>query len=281
VKISTFTKFSAINSHSVIQAFISGARKIGIDVVDHDLDADAALIWSVLWHGRMSANQQIYHAFRNRNRPVFVLDVGTLIRNRTWKLAVNNINSLGYYGHLEHLDLDRPNKLGIKLSYQNKNNGKILICLQHIKSHQIQSQNILNSWINHSVEQIQNYSSRQIVLRPHPRCRFRPHEYNFNYSVSIPGKIKSTYDCYDFAPENYHCIVNYNSGPGITAALRGVRPIVDSSSLAHPAAIDLADIEKPYTHDRSQWLISISHTEYTLEELESAIWEKRLQYYLT
>jgi len=62
MKISTFTKFSAQNSVSPTQAFIDGARKIGWTVVDHDLSADAAMIWSVLWNGRMRKNFHVYQS---------------------------------------------------------------------------------------------------------------------------------------------------------------------------------------------------------------------------
>jgi hypothetical protein len=281
VKISTFSKFSALNSQPVIQSFITGARKIGIDVVDHDMNADAALIWSVLWNGRMLGNQQVYHNFRQQNRPVFVLDVGTLRRNHTWKLAVNNLNNQGFYGHNDNLDHDRPTKLGIELKKPQTNNGKILVCLQHTRSHQIPSEHEFYQWINNTVKQIQLYCRRSIVIRPHPRCRFRSINCDFEHIIDLPNKIKGTYDSFDFAPELYHAVINYNSGPGIIAALSGVRPIVNSTSLAGPVGIDVANIEQHYDIDRSQWLISIAHTEYTLEELKLATWEKRLQNYLT
>jgi len=39
----------------------------------------------------------------------------------------------------------------------------------------------------------------------------------------------------------------------------------------------LADIEKPYTLDREQWLTEICHTEYTVQEIKQGLWLRRLQ----
>ena len=56
-----------------------------------------------------------------------------------------------------------------------------------------------------------------------------------------------------------------------------MRPIVDMSSLAYPVSVGFADIEQPYTTDRDLWLTQISHTEYTVPELEQGLWLKRIE----
>ena len=80
---------------------------------------------------------------------------------------------------------------------------------------------------------------------------------------------------------DYHAVVNYNSGPGIQAAISGTRPIVDATSLAHPVAHSIEQIDQPYLIDRDQWLIEICHTEYTQEELQKGLWLKRIESALT
>jgi hypothetical protein len=77
-----------------------------------------------------------------------------------------------------------------------------------------------------------------------------------------------------------HAVVNYNSGPGIQAAIAGVRPLTDSSSLAHPVGINWNEIEQPYTVDRDLWLTQICHTEYTVQEIQQGLWLKRLHPWL-
>jgi hypothetical protein len=99
-------------------------------------------------------------------------------------------------------------------------------------------------------------------------------------SVESPKKLANTYDSYDMHFD-CHAVVNYNSGPGIQAAIAGVRPLVESSSLAYPVGVGFADIEQPYTKDRHLWLTQICHTEYTQEELQKGLWLKRIEPALT
>jgi hypothetical protein len=97
-----------------------------------------------------------------------------------------------------------------------------------------------------------------------------------NVIIEHPQKLLNTYDSYNLAFD-CHAIVNYNSGPGIQAALAGTRPIVNHTSLAHPVGINIKDTELPYKVDRDRWLTEICHTEYTLKEIEQGQWITRLQ----
>jgi hypothetical protein len=96
-----------------------------------------------------------------------------------------------------------------------------------------------------------------------------------NVEYEIPHKITNTYDSFDMHFD-CHAVVNYNSGPGIQAAISGTRPIVDKTSLAYPVSVSVEDIEKPYNIDRDCWLVEICHTEYTLEEISQGSWLKRI-----
>ena len=78
-----------------------------------------------------------------------------------------------------------------------------------------------------------------------------------------------------------HAVVNYNSGPGIQAAIAGVRPVVDITSLAYPVGVGFSGIEQSYETDRDLWLRQICHTEYTLDELRKGTWLKRIEPALT
>jgi hypothetical protein len=90
-----------------------------------------------------------------------------------------------------------------------------------------------------------------------------------------PKKLDGTYDSFNIHFD-YHAVVNYNSGPGIQAAIAGARPITHESSLASPVSVDIASIDQPYTTDRHNWLTEICHTEYTLDEIKQALWLKRI-----
>ena len=58
----------------------------GVEIQAQSWDSDAVIIWSVLWHGRMLENREVYAHYRGLDRPVIVIDVGTLIRGVTWKV---------------------------------------------------------------------------------------------------------------------------------------------------------------------------------------------------
>ena len=92
--------------------------------------------------------------------------------------------------------------------------------------------------------------------------------------------MANTYDNYDL-DINCHAVVNYNSSPGVLAAMTGIRPVVDASSLAEPVSVSLDNIEKPYDIDRERWLVELCHTEYTIEEIKKGLWLKRIAPALT
>ena len=281
MKLAYYTKYAAQNSGPVLTAFLEGAHRQGFDCVENSLDADLAVIWSVLWSGRMRPNKEIYQHYRTKNCPVLILDVGSIIRGHTWKLAVNNLNTLGHYGHRENLDPNRPRKFDLRLQQTAHSNGRILICLQHQSSHQLSHITSQNQWIVDQVQQLRTYSDRPIDLRPHPRSAFDPGFFRFSYDLKTPKKVPGSYDSYDFDPRPYWAVINCNSSPGILAAVNGVRPLVDHSGLAWPVHCAVNNIEQPYDCDRQQWLIEYSHTEYTIEELSDGIWAKRLNQYLS
>jgi hypothetical protein len=136
----------------------------------------------------------------------------------------------------------------------------------------------MEGWIIDQVERLRAVTDRPIVVRPHPRSALdRAGLVHMPPDVIIeqPVKIVDTYDSYNLAFD-CHAIVNHNSGPGIQAALAGTRPIVDSTSLAHPVSIAHADIDRPYDQDRDQWLVEICHTEYTVQEIQQGLWLRRL-----
>jgi len=267
----TLTHFSAhtsLNSKPVLTAFLASASK-HYKVVENDMSADCAVIWSCLWAGRMAPNKEIYEHFRNQNKPVIIIEVGALKRNITWKISVNNITTQGYYGHQEKLDYNRPKQLGLVLKTQLKNNGKILIAAQHHKSHQLANLNSQEDWINQQIKTIQDQTDRDIVVRSHPRSPL-------TMPSQQPRKLEGTYDDFDF-DTNYYCVVNYSSGPGIQAAIKGTPIITSEYSLAYPISNNINKLRRLKNKATEQWLTEIAHTEYLLEEIEDGRWISRLE----
>jgi hypothetical protein len=262
-----------------MQAVLHSLRRAGHTTVENSMDADAAVIWSVLWSGRMAPNQTIWEHYRASSRPVIVIDVGALYRGETWKIALNNISANGYYGHTERLDWDRPRKLGISLAINLTRNPRIVVAAQHARSLQVADLSSIEDWIKSQLQQLRAVTDRPVTIRPHPRSRLnlsRLEVLSSDINIEQPCRVANTYDSYNLAFD-CHAMINYNSGPGIQAALAGTRPIVDRSSLAWPVGIKVEDIEQPYTVDRDQWLVEICHTEYTIKEIEQGTWITRLQ----
>ena len=262
-----------------MDAVLSYLRRRGIVTEENNWDSDAALIWSVLWHGRMADNEQVYNHYRQQGKPVVIIDVGSLIRGTTWKLAVNNINARGFYGHLRNLDWDRPKKLDIMQKINFATDPCFLIAAQHNRSLQVAGTSI-EEWIAQQVGIIRHLSDRPIKIRPHPRCYLNLGNLGPGVTIQQPQRLNNTYDSFDMSFD-CHALVNYNSGPSIQAAIAGVRLLTDESSLAHPMSITWDRIEQPYLINRESWLTEICHTEYTLEELAQGIWLDRIAPALT
>ena len=262
-----------------MRAMLDSLHAAGIVTQENSWHADAVIIWSVLWAGRMAANQAVWSHYRSLGRPVIIIDVGALYRGETWKIALNSVTATGYYGHTENLDWDRPRRLGISLAINVSRNPRIVIAAQHARSQQVVGLTSTEGWVVDQVQRLRTVTDRPIVVRPHPRSPLDSAglvHLPKDVIIEQPQKIANTYDSYNLAFD-CHAMVNYNSGPGIQAALAGTRPIVDQSSLAWPVSIKIQDIDRPYDLDRDQWLVEICHTEYTVEEISQGQWYKRLE----
>jgi Ni,Fe-hydrogenase III small subunit len=275
MKLAYFPNHCALNSAVPMRAFLQSCQRYGIELAENSMDADAAVIWSVTWTGRMSGNQQIYKYYRQTGRPVIVLEVGAIHRGHTWKVAINNITADGFYGHQTALDHDRPKKLKIPTFKCSTTKKSILVVAQNNCSLQVEKLQSIDHWIQDTVAKLRSYTDRLIIIRPHPRSRCGIQMLPNNVFIETPKKLANTYDSYNI-DYCHHAVINYNSGAGVQAAIAGSTIVVDSSSLAYPVAIDLSLIEQPQSIDRLQWLIEISHTEYLTEEIESGQWISRL-----
>jgi hypothetical protein len=273
MKFSLFNNFGAKNSVPVFAAFEQGLRACGHNYVKHDMDADVAVIWSHLWSGRMKYNQAVWNEFRRNGRDVIILEVGMLRRGITWKMGLNGVNRRARFG--EGRIPNRATQLGLELKpWQQGQN--IVIAAQRSDSEQWTGLPSANKWLEETVAKIKRFSDRPIVVRPHPRQSLAVIP---GVTVRNPKPIANTYDSFDFDAElaNAWAVINENSGPGSQATIAGVPAFVGIDSLAAPVAnLDLAEIEKPWMPDRTAWLETIAHTEWTVEEIASGVPIKRL-----
>jgi hypothetical protein len=262
-----YREHGAQNSQPVFDAFEAGLKLLGHESVKTD-DA-IPVIWSVLWAGRMAANQQIYNKSRADGTPVIILEVGSLVRGTTWKVSINHINGLGIFGNDFNLDPDRANKMGMKLKpIQEKRRGDVLLATQHEQSLQWENMTSMKKWTEQKIEEIRQHTNRRIIVRPHPRAQF-PLTIR-NIIVERPQKIRDTYDDFDIF-YGYHCVINHNSGPAVQAAINGIPVICDSSSLAGPLSGTIENIDNIVLPDREEWFLKLCYTEWTVTEIAQGI----------
>ena len=278
MKFSLWTNNGALNSKPVFEAFATGANLLGHTVAYNDVHADVDVIWSVLWHGRMSPNKEIWDKAQKENRPVIVLEVGGINRGTTWKVGLNGINRDAYFGGL-HNNSSRADALGLLLKpWRNNENGPIVIACQHSASEQWRQQKRPGTWVFEAIQEIRKHTEKEVIIRPHPRCRVDgiQHEFN-NVRIQEPMKIPGTYDDFDFKIEDAYAVVNWSSNPATHAILEGIPVFVGPSSLAYEVGNpDYTTINNPLKPDRTQWLNDIAHTEWTIDEISAGLPLKRL-----
>lgn len=262
-----YREYGALNSGPIFDALEKGIRSLGHEIVTEN--EDVPVIWSVLWSGRMRPNQKIYQQCIDNNRPILIIEVGNLKRGQSWRLCLNHINNLGNFANLTDLDQTRPQILGVSLGpLEHKRRGEILIAAQHERSLQWQGMPSMKQWCETTIKEIQKRTSRRIVVRPHPRSPF-PLQVP-NVIVARPVRVANTYDDFDIFYD-YHCVINYNSGPAVQAAIRGVPVLCDSSSLAADISTSWENLENPAVPDREQWFLKLCHTEWTVTEIQKGI----------
>lgn len=274
MRVGIFDQYGALNSAPVFAAIRAGLDQLGIKHCSMDSSADVAVIWSMLWAGRMKPNQQIWELYQSTGRPVIVAEVGMLRRGFTWKLGINGTGLTADYG--KDLIPDRAKKLGIDAKSWTNSGYNIVVACQRSDSEQWAGQPPTIAWLTETARKIRQHSDKPIVIRPHPRQRIANIP---GCVIESPQPIPGTYDSFNYnnCLKSAWAVVNYNSGPGPQAVLNGVPAFVGASSLAAPVGNqDLADIENPLRPDRTQWIEQLAHTEWTIPEIESGLPLKRL-----
>ena len=281
MKFSLYTQYGALNSKPVFAAFEKSLKNAGHSVIynepyrvmAHYDNYDVAVIWSVLWNGRMLGNKQIWDISRDFGKPVIVLEVGGIQRGVTWKVGLNGINGDAHFASKGN-DSSRADKLGLTLEpWKTNDTGSILICTQHDKSEQWRNMPSVANWVIDTVSQIRQYTKRHIIIRAHPRCPLPHIEHEFrNVTRQVPKKLPGTYDDFDYVFENAWAVVNWSSNPAVQAVIKGIPVFVGPSSLAYDVGNkDFSTINEPLKPDRQQWLNDYAHTEYTIEEIAQGL----------
>ena len=280
MKISHFPNFLPSNQDMVYPQLIEAITSTD-ELVVGDMEADVALIWSVLWFGKMSGNKRVWDHYRAQGKPVVVIEVGGLIRNETWKLGINGINRDADFALDVGVNPDRVKQLGVETKpWVFKEKEYILVCGQHAHSLQWEGMPDMNTYFKETVTEIRAHSDRPIVLRSHPRFRE-----NLHFTVEDPQwfkdqgcewniakKVQKTYDSFDLENQlnETFLTVSHSSNAGINSIIQGIPAIVSKHSLAHDMTSSYS--ERIFTK-RREWLIDMCNIEYRADEI-SVAWDR-------
>jgi hypothetical protein len=227
MNIAYFPKQTAIGSEPVWRAFLESCQRKGITPVENSYTADAAVIWSVLWSGRMLLNQNVWKTYRDANKPVVVLEVGVLDRGKLWKIGVNGINGSAYFGP-KGMDSVRRHRLRIDLNPWQREQD-IIICIQHALSQQWDGMPKTDIWLENTINQIRNVTDRKIIIRAHPRFQHKPRQKFTNTILEYPRSVIGIADSINFeqALKSAKAVINWNSNPAVLAAIKGIPVLLD------------------------------------------------------
>ena len=285
MKIEIWPKFGPLNSNKIFDSFIQSLRNSGEQLfVDQNAEADVAVIWSVLWQGRMRNYQRIWQQYRSAGKPVIVLEVGGLRRNESFKIGINGVNAKADFAN-ETFDDKRWPLFRHTLKPWKDTGNKIIVLGQHHTSEQWAGMPAMTKWFEKQIQEIRKHTDRAIEIRPHPRNPIGLDTKKYtNVAVKYPILDKSTIDDTDFkiALRDAYAVVNHSSNPAMEAVINGVPVFVSKDSLCHEVGnVTFKNINNPIKPDRQNWANKLSYTEWFAEEIaEGKPWKrikKRLQ----
>ena len=284
MKIKLFKEYGALNSKPIFEAFEQGVLANRDTLVDSYEEADCVVIWSVLFQGRMAGNKAVWERAQKDKKPVIVLEVGTLLRDKTWRVGINGINRDAQWAEFWDISPQRSKLLGINLDpWQDNNKEFITIATQRPDSLQWVGMPSIESWVDEIVLKTKQVSKRPIVIRPHPRDRITNwniiHNNHKDVYFDMPKSIGVS-DHVNFKDilDRTHILINYCTTPAIEAILRGIPVVVGEPSMCWDLTTQIENIENPYKADeqtRQIWFDKLCHIEWFPEEIaEGTPWSR-------
>ena len=268
MKLEVWTQYGPLNSEPIFKAFIKSLQDAGDTVIlNRESDADVAVIWSVLWLGRMRNYKKIWQRYRQANKPVIVLEVGGLRRNKSFKVAINGVNRKADFAN-QNVDDTRWPLFQHTLKPWQQRGQTIIVLGQHNASEQWVGMPDMRRWFESQVQQIRKHTDRPIVVRGHPGDKHAP-KYLKSKDWQVSTAPSLTQDLL-----NAHCTITYNSSPSVASAIEGIPTYVTDPnpkiSQAYAVAnTDLSTIETPQTFERQEWIEKLAMCHWNFDELSS------------
>ena len=123
------------------------------------------------------------------------------------------------------------------------------------------------------INMIRVQTDREIVVRPHPRCKIDIP----GVTIQKPQQIPGTYDDFDLQFDDVYAVVNWSSNPATQSVMSGIPVYTGKSSLAWDVSMQsITNLNNPQLHDRTQWLNNLAYTEWSIPEISQGIPIKHL-----
>jgi hypothetical protein len=281
MKLEVWTQHGPLNSEPIFKAFIKSLQDAGDSVIlNRESDADVAVIWSVLWLGRMRNYKKIWQRFKQNNKPVIVLEVGGLRRNKSFKVAINGVNRKADFAN-QNVDDKRWPLFKHELKPWQQRGQTIILLGQHHASEQWAGLPDMRTWFESQVQQIRKYTDRPIQIRPHPRNNIGFDVKKFkNVTLKNPVIDTSKIDDTDFKDtlKDAWAVVNHSSNPAMEAVINGIPVFVSEASLCYEVGNrSLETINNPAMPDRTAWANKLSYTEWFPDEIQKGLPWRRIK----
>jgi len=273
-----------------LKSFAKGVGICGEKVSYHDFPKpsryDAAVIYGSYKKFRSSGHHRIKINIAESFKKYVQLE--TPVIGRSAKSSDHGYLRVGVNGFLwdeaewgfDHIDEERYKKVwqdnGYKINQRWKTKGKhILILLQNPGDASLRGTDIFK-WCYEAIEEIQKYSDRPIVVRPHPLPRkgFEA----FANSISLFENVTMVENVlpHNLRPlekdfKNCYCAVSYASGSAVDAVLAGIPSLTnDPGNMAWEVSRhEFKDIENRYIGDKIDWMKKIAMCQWSIAEFES------------
>ena len=154
--------------------------------------------------------------------------------------------------------------------------GHVLICMQRDGGFAMKTLSPL-AWLEQKITEIRQYTTRSIVVRPHPGAYKMQDFAKFtNVTVIDPAQTELVDNL-----TGAHSVVLFNSSASVAAVCAGIPVFADDSSCVSWAVANksVSRIEFPEQFDRQQWIQDLSAAHWSDDDArQGRIYQKFLPY---
>lgn len=273
----------------IIVNFIEGVWAVGDRgeiVCDHNLvDADVAVVQGFVHPGskhvpHLQLRKNVFEKQQKDNKRSIIVDSNLFLyadkgnSNKFLRYSYDGIfPNTGEYCNSDP-DMGRwdiiSKRLGIELKPWKSRGDSILLCCQRDGGWSMDNQQLM-PWLIKIIQEIKKHTDRRIIIRFHPGDKHNLKHKRSLARYRLPNVVVShNTDIRDDFDRSY-AVVNYNSSPGVAAAIEGIPVFVldpvksQARSVSHH---DLADLNNIKQFDRSMWIHKMAQMHWTLDELK-------------